>query len=291
MIPYQMEMSMEKSINILTEDFINKHKISVIMGIYNCEDTIKDSIKSIINQTYYNWELIMCDDGSVDSTLQIAKEMERQYSKQIKVIQNKQNMGLNYTLNRCLQESTGEYIARMDADDVCSSNRFMKEMHVLANETNIDFVSTGMCYFDESGIWGKVYKKEYPQKEDFLYESPFCHAPSLVRKEAFEAVEGYSVSKRLLRVEDYHLWLKMYKHGFVGKNIQECLYLMRDDRNAFNRRKFRYRINEAYVKYLAIEQLGLSKSGYLYVLKPILVGLMPYRLYTFFHKLRLQGYQ
>lgn len=80
---------MEKSINILTEDFINKHKISVIMGIYNCEDTIKDSIKSIINQTYYNWELIMCDDGSVDSTLQIAKEMERQYSKQIKVIQNK----------------------------------------------------------------------------------------------------------------------------------------------------------------------------------------------------------
>ena len=157
MIPYQMEMSMEKSINILTEDFINKHKISVIMGIYNCEDTIKDSIKSIINQTYYNWELIMCDDGSVDSTLQIAKEMERQYPKRIKVIQNKQNMGLNYTLNRCLQESTGEYIARMDADDICSSNRFMKEMHVLANETNIDFVSTGMCYLDESGIWGKVY--------------------------------------------------------------------------------------------------------------------------------------
>ena len=280
---------MEKFIDILTDDFIKNHKISVIMGIYNCEDTIKDSIKSIINQTYYNWELIMCDDGSIDSTLQIAREMERQYPKQIKVIQNEQNMGLNYTLNRCLKESTGEYIARMDADDICLSDRFMKEMYVLADETNIDFVSTGMSYFDESGIWGKVYKKEYPQKEDFLYESPFCHAPSLVRKNAFEAVKGYSVSKKLLRVEDYHLWIKMYKQGFVGKNIQECLYLMRDDRNAFNRRKFRYRLNESYVKYLAIRQLGLPVSGYLYVLKPILVGLMPYRLYTFFHRRRLQG--
>ena len=198
-------------------------------------------------------------------------------------------MGLNYTLNRCLKESTGEYIARMDADDICLSDRFMKEMYVLADETSIDFVSTGMSYFDETGIWGRVYKKEYPQKEDFLYESPFCHAPSLVRKEAFEAVKGYSVSKKLLRVEDYHLWLKMYKQGFVGKNIQECLYLMRDDRNAFNRRKFRYRLNESYVKYLAIRQLGLPASGYLYVLKPILVGLMPYRLYTFFHRRRLQG--
>ncbi len=280
---------MEKSIDVLTDDFIKNHKISVIMGIYNCKDTIKDSIKSIINQTYYNWELIMCDDGSTDSTLQIAREMECQYPKQIKVIQNEQNMGLNYTLNRCLKESTGEYIARMDADDICLSDRFMKEMYVLADETNIDFVSTGMSYFDESGIWGKVYKKEYPQKEDFLYESPFCHAPSLVRKKAFEAVKGYSVSKKLLRVEDYHLWLKMYKQGFVGKNIQECLYLMRDDRNAFNRRKFRYRLNESYVKYLAIRQLGLPLSGYLYVLKPILVGLMPYRLYTFFHRRRLQG--
>lgn len=84
---------MKKPIDILKDDFIRKHKISVIMGIYNCEDTLEDSVKSITEQTYYNWELIMCDDGSTDSTLKIARKMEHQCPKQIKVIQNKKIWG------------------------------------------------------------------------------------------------------------------------------------------------------------------------------------------------------
>ena len=86
--------------------------------------------------------------------------------------------------------------------------------------------------------------KPFPEKRDFLQGTPFCHAPCMVRAEAFAAVGGYAEDKKLLRVEDYDLWTRMYAAGFRGMNLDHPLYLMRDDRNAVKRRKFRYRINE-----------------------------------------------
>lgn len=76
-------------------------------------------------------------------------------------------------------------------------------------------------------------------------------------------VRGYSVSEKLLRVEDYHLWIKMYKCGYRGKNIHKSLYQMRDDRNAYGRRSFKNRMNEYYVKNLAIRTFRLKKRNYL----------------------------
>ena len=269
------------------KDMKQNDKISILMGLYNAEKTIDESIKSIINQTYQNWELIICDDGSTDNGVDVVKEYLSKDNR-IVLIRNNKNMGLNYTLNHCLKYATGEYIARMDADDVCSPMRFEKEIEVLKKESNIDFVSTGMTYFDDNGTWGRILMKEYPEKKDFLYGTPFCHAPCMIRSYAIKLVDGYTVSNKLLRVEDYHLWLKMYSNGFKGKNIQECLYSMRDDRNAFTRRKFKYRLNECYVKLLAIKKLKLPIYGYLYAIKPILVGLMPYKIYLLFHKKNLK---
>lgn len=263
-------------------------KVSVIMGIYNCQDTLREAVCCIQQQTYSDWELIMCDDGSKDGTYAVAQELVKEYPKKIRLLKNEINKGLNYTLNKCLKEATGQYIARMDADDTCSRDRFEKELEILETEPEIAIVSTSMECFDESGTWGCVRHREYPIGKDFLKGSPFCHAPCMVRREAYEAVGGYSESKRLLRVEDYHLWVKMYHAGYKGKNLDESLYQMRDDRNAYKRRKFRYRINEAYVKILAVSQLDLPCYGYLYALKPIIVGLLPTWLYDMLHKRRLK---
>lgn len=110
-----------------------------------------------------------------------------------------------------------------------------------------------------------------------------------MKKEAYLTVGGYSEEKRLLRVEDYHLWIKMYKEGYKGKNIHMPLYQMRDDRNAYSRRKFRYRINESYVRILAVKELKLPVTGYIYAIKPILVGLLPPAIYNFLHKKNLKA--
>lgn len=262
-------------------------KVSVIMGIYNCARTLPEAIDSILNQTFRDWELILCDDGSSDDTYSVARCYAEANPGRIILLRNDRNRGLNHTLNRCLQVARGEYIARMDADDLCSPERFAIEMEVLDTQPEIAIVSTDMEFFDESGVWGRIAHPEYPENRDFLRESPFCHAPAMVRKEAFDAVGGYSEEKCLLRVEDYHLWMKMYRAGFRGRNLPVVLYQMRDDRNAYNRRKFRYRIHEAYVRLLIVKELKLPITGAIYAARPILVGLLPGFIYDFLHKRKL----
>lgn len=261
--------------------------ISVIMGIFNCGDTLSEAIECIVNQTFSDWELIMCDDGSNDDTYEIAISYKEKYPEKIIVLQNEKNRGLNYTLNKCLKQAKGKYIARMDGDDRCDKERFAIEINVLEKEPEISIVSTDMEFFDESGVWGKISHPEYPMPEDFVKESPFCHAPCMVKREAYMKVKGYSVSDKLLRVEDYHLWIKMYKCGYRGKNIHKCLYQMRDDRNAYSRRSFKNRLNEYYVKRLAIRTFRLKKWNYLLALRPIIVGLLPNCVYDKLHKGRL----
>ena len=260
--------------------------VSVIMGIYNCENTLEEAVESIINQTYSDWELIMCDDGSKDQTHKIALKIKETYPNKIVVLKNEKNQGLNYTLNRCLSVAKGKYIARMDGDDLSCLTRFEEEVKILDNHPQYSIVSTDMSFFDENGVWGKTHVTEFPRERDFLSSTPFCHAPCMVRREAYLAVDGYSVSQKLLRVEDYHLWIKMYGKGYKGYNIQEPLYMMRDDRNALNRRKFKYRLNESYVKAYAIKTLGLPIWAYIYCLKPIVIGLMPKRIYQLLHRMR-----
>lgn len=259
-------------------------KISVIMGIYNCAETLKEALDCILNQSYTNWEVIMCDDCSRDNTVEVAEKYVKKYPEKFILLKNLENYGLNYTLNKCLKVATGDYIARMDGDDLCAENRFQKEVEVLEKNPEIAIVSTDMLFFDENGVWGKTNTKKNPTKENFLKGTPFCHAACMVRREAYISVQGYSVSDRLLRVEDYHLWIKMYEKGYKGMNIQEALYLMRDDRNAQKRRKFKYRMNESYVKGYAIKHLKLKKIDYIYCFSPILVGLLPQFLYNLLHR-------
>lgn len=257
------------------------------MGIYNCANTLEEAIESILTQTYQEWELIMCDDGSQDNTYEVATSFSKKYENII-VFQNERNRGLNYTLNRCLEKANGKYIARMDGDDISLPTRLEKEVAFLDQHREYAIVSTNMIYFDENGEWGKSNMLKFPQKEDLVKATPFCHAPCMVRREAYEKVKGYSVEKKLLRAEDYHLWFKMYLEGYRGYNLQEALYKMRDDRNATQRRKFKYRINEAYVKRLILKSFDLPIKNIVYVVRPIIVGVMPTFLYEYLHKKKMK---
>lgn len=262
-------------------------KISVIMGIYNCSETLMEALDSIAGQTYRDWEIIMCDDASSDNTLDIAHEFQKRFPEQVIVIKNPKNMGLNFTLNKCLEVSSGDYIARMDGDDVSKPTRFEREVKVLEQHPEIAIVSTDMEFFDEDGVWGRTHTNPAPTRESFIKSTPFCHAACMVRREAYIAVDGYSVEKRLLRVEDYHLWIKMYEKGYKGINIMDPLYQMRDDKNAYHRKKLRYRINEAYVKAFAVRHLNLAFYNYIFCMKPLIVGLLPAGIYKTLHRQRL----
>ena len=259
------------------------------MGIYNCEATLAEAIDSILNQTYTNWELIMCDDGSTDGTLKVAQEYQKKYPDKIKVIKNEKNSGLNKTLNHCLKYADGDYIARMDGDDISLPARFEKEAKFLDENPEYAIVSAPMIYFDENGDWGRGKAVEYPDKMTFVAGTPFCHAPCMVRVEAYKAANGYSENKKTLRAEDYDLWFRLYSMGYKGYNIQEPLYKMRDDENAYKRRKFKYALNEAYVRRKGYKMMGLPLRVKIYSVRPILVALLPKPIYMKLHQKKKEG--
>lgn len=261
-------------------------KVSIIMGIYNCSSTLSEAIDSIIAQTYTNWELIMCDDGSKDNTYDVALSYKEKYPNKIILIKNEKNLGLNKTLNRCLEYATGEYIARMDGDDVSVENRLFKEISFLENNPEYAIVSSPMIYFDENGEWGESKAIENPTNLDFVTGTPFCHAPCMVRTEAYKEVNGYSTDDRTLRAEDYNLWFRLYAMGYKGHNLQTPLYKMRDDENAYSRRSFKFAKNEAYVRYTGYKMLRLPKKYYIFALRPIIVGLLPKSIYMVLHHRR-----
>lgn len=268
-------------------------KISIIMGIYNCEQTLREAIDSLLAQTFSDWELIMCDDGSTDNTFLVAQEYASKDSQKVILLKNDTNMGLNYTLNKCLSVARGEYIARMDGDDVSLPERFHKQVAFLEGNPQFALVSTPMINYDKSGDWGQTKVIEYPQKKDFCKHAPFfCHAPVMIRKEVFLEVGGYTVKKQLLRVEDCHLWYKIYAQGYVGANLLEPLYKMRDDRNAIARRTFKARMNGIYVTWVGFKMVKMPWYKYYYALKATVVeflkAIMPKWLYKMLHK-RKQG--
>lgn len=258
-------------------------KVSVIMGIYNCADTLPEAIDSLLAQTFTDWELIMCDDGSSDDTLRVACGYRDRYPDRIVVLANGSNQGLNRTLNHCLAQAKGAYIARMDGDDISLPQRLEKEAAFLDENPGYAIVSTPMIYFDEKGEWGRGHAAPFPAKEDFVKGVPFCHAPCMVRAEAYRAVGGYSEDRRTLRAEDYYLWFCMYAAGYRGANLAQPLYMMRDDENAYRRRKFRFALNEAYVRAAGFRMLRLPLTAYPYILRPVLVALLPRQVYQYLH--------
>ena len=252
------------------------------MGIYNCAPTLQEALDSLYAQTFQDFKIILCDDGSHDNTYQIAEDNARLHPN-IVLIKNEKNMGLNYTLNHCLEYADTEYVARMDGDDISLPARFEKESKFLDGHPEFAVVSTPMIYFDEDGDYKKGFGKGEIHADDFIKGTPICHAPCMGRKIAFDAVGRYSVDERLLRVEDYHLWFKMFAQGYKLYMLNECLYKMRDDRNAVARRNWMNRRNEAYVKHIGYKMIGLPLYTQIYSIIPILKFFAPQFVYKFIH--------
>lgn len=263
----------------------NLPRISVLMGIYNCAPTLIEALDSLYAQTYQGFKIILCEDGSTDDTYAVAEQYASNHDN-IVLIRNERNMGLNYTLNRCLELADTEYCARMDGDDISLPTRFETEINFLDTHPEYAIVTTPMKHFDENGIYREGRGGGEPNIKDFPKSTPFCHAPCMVRTEAYKAVGGYTVAENLLREEDYHLWIKMYVAGFRGYTLADPLYMMRDDRNAARRRTFKARKNEAYVKHLAVKMLHLPFYYNIYCLKPLILGIMPNWLYNFLYKMK-----
>ena len=253
-------------------------RISIISGAYNvCQCySFEKSVNSILEQTFGDFEFIICDDGSTDQTWQRLKEFANGDAR-IKLIRNEHNLGLAASLNKCIEISEGEYIARHDCDDYADPDRLKKQIEYLDCHKDISVLGTFAYLFDESGVWGKITFPTEITKKDFLFSSPHQHGSVMFRREALLRAGCYRVAKETRRTEDYDLFMTM--HTFAKSvNLPEFLYYFCEDKNTLKRRKYRYRIDEMKVRFRGFKMLGLMPRAFFYAIKPLIVGLIPSRL-------------
>ena len=159
--------------------------VSVVMGTYEPDlSELSAAVRSIRMQTLSSWELLICDDGSTEETYRNIKKLAA-CDPRIRVSRNSKNRGLAYALNRSILHAGGEFIARMDADDISRPERFMKQVKFLRENPEYMWVSSGADLFEGKRVWGSAYRPEMPDARSFLHSSPYIHPAVMFCREVF----------------------------------------------------------------------------------------------------------
>lgn len=182
--------------------------VSVVMGVYNGEKYIREAVQSVLDQTYGNFEFIIVNDASTDGTVAI---LEKFKDERIRILHNKENKRLAYSLNKGIKEAKGKYILRMDADDICMPDRFANQIAFMEKNPRVG-VSFGRCMsFSERKILNLLDTNEASAEyiaANMIFFNTVYHPSVIIRSEIFKTMEyneQYTVS------EDVELWLRVTK--------------------------------------------------------------------------------
>jgi glycosyltransferase involved in cell wall biosynthesis len=201
-------------------------QVSVLMSVYNGDRYLNEAIDSILNQTFPDFEFLITDDGSVDTSLKILQTYAAR-DRRIRLY-TQANQGLTRTLNTMLDQAQGELIARFDADDIALPERFEKQVAFLQQHSDVVCVGSSLDWIDEQGRF--IGHCPMPESDEILQQlmlggiSLLHHPTAMVRRSVMVQVGGYDTS--LKTSADLDLWLRL---GEVGKlaNIKESLVLYR----------------------------------------------------------------
>ena len=203
--------------------------VSVLVPVFNGEETIEAAIESVLNQTYQPFELVVVDDGSTDRTAAILGGYR--HDDRVIVLHNAENQGLVATLNRGLAACRGELVARLDADDLASPSRFEQQVAAFNAEPSLVLCATA---YDRVSNSGKRLKRSVPPLTHgelaaaMLAGNRLNHSSVMFRRNAVLAVGGYA--EDWFPVEDYDLWLRLLERGqYQGVPTVESIYVQRQD--------------------------------------------------------------
>lgn len=241
-----------------------KELISIVMPAYNCEKYIEDAIKSVMNQTYKNWELIVLDDGSKDNTVNIINGLAAQ-DKRIKFYQNEKNQGVSVTRNRGISLAKGEWIAFLDSDDMWQEEKLEKQMN-LKGKVNAEFMFTGSSYINEVG---ESYKGIFEVPTQVDYKKLRTHnviscSSVLVKKKFFENIKMEKDDMH----EDYAVWLRILQQGVMAYAVNEPLLIYRISRNSKSGNKFK----TIEMTYKVFRFIGLNPVSSVYFMSRHIIG-------------------
>ena len=208
------------SIRILNEGEVKlfDRLVSVIIPVYNVELYVEEAIQSIQKQTYKNIEIIIVDDSSTDKTYSIVNHL-KQHDPRIKLYKNKKNYQIATTLNRAFLNSTGEYIVRMDGDDISMPDRIEKMVSALEKNNEYDLLGTSMTTMDEKGkVIGFTahYSSEILLKSILKYVIPMSHI-WIAKRIVYDTLGGY---REISGAEDDDFIFRATSYGFRYTNLE-----------------------------------------------------------------------
>lgn len=187
------------------------------MPVYNSEEFLRECIDSILNQTFTDFEFLICDDGSTDGSNEILSSYN---DPRIKLFRNEQNLGLVYSLNNLIDQSQGEYLARQDSDDISLPNRFQKQIDFLNKHSEITLCGTNNTIFGDKKI--KLFR---PQNDDelkawMIIHNPISHTSVMFRK----SNPPVYYDKSFFPAEDYALWFELSKTSKIANLPDHLIY-------------------------------------------------------------------
>ncbi|HJO95140.1 MAG TPA: glycosyltransferase [Victivallales bacterium] len=230
-----------------------KSLISVIMPVHNGELHLEDSIKSILNQTYKNFEFIIINDCSSDGTANILNHYSHK-DKRINIFDNESNKGITKSLNEGLCFATGKYIARMDVDDISTKNRF--EVQIKFLEENSDIAVCGSHVITEKTGYNDKYIPYTPEdiKATLFFMNALTH-PSVMMKSSVIIEENNFYNEKYKFAQDYELWCRLSKNHKIVNLKEDLLEYRWHESNVSILKRMEQMNNHFYVKIQMLEDL------------------------------------
>lgn len=205
--------------------------ISILLSVYNSENTVLDTLQSIKNQTYDKFEVIIIDDNSNDKSWQVIQNFCIT-DQRFHPYRNEENKGLPYNLNKALSLSKYNYIARIDADDICVENRLEIQYGFMRNNSMVDILGSNAFLIDANKkIIGKT-NVPNTHKEiitELRYKNPILHPSVMIKRKVLEDLKGFN--EKLLKAQDYDLWRRANKKKYIFNNLDNYLIMYRVETN------------------------------------------------------------
>lgn len=205
-------------------NFTSNTKISVVMSVYNDEKNLTTSVKSILNQSFKNFEFLIMDDGSTDSSFKLLNTFK---DSRIKLFRNKENIGLTKSLNKLIKSASGNIIARQDSDDVSIENRFEKQLDFLF-KNKLD-MCTSRAFVKGTKKSIPRYSYLFPVNQIIKYKNPFIHGTLFIYRSVLESVGLYNEDYKY--AQDYKLFLDLINKGIKFQIMPDRLYILNTENN------------------------------------------------------------
>ena len=232
-------------------------RISVLLPVFNAEPYLAGSLDSILSQTFENFEIVAIDDGSTDASAKILSDYAGRDAR-IRIVKQA-HLGIAATLNNGLHRTRGEYVARMDADDISTPTRFAQQISFLEQHRDIAAVGCAISIIDVDG--NVIGYKKYPQDRERISDCidngivAFAHPAMMFRRSALLIVGGYRCAYEY--AEDYDLWTRMVER-FTMSNLPDRLLLLRRHPDSITSR---HRVRHIFVDKIARATAKIRQGG------------------------------